>query len=136
MGPFEPQTFSRRMYEILVLSALSESAKHGYRIARDLRRDSQGLFVLKHGTLYPILGRLERRGLVLGEWLSEGRRRKVYSLTAAGRRYIVEQADRMQKVVDYLVACADSSRYAGLKPVRAHRSLQQTTAARTAPGAH
>jgi DNA-binding PadR family transcriptional regulator len=47
------------------------------------------------GSLYPALYRLEERGLVKADWRDtpKGRRAKVYSLTAAGRRQLAEQRD-------------------------------------------
>ena len=61
---FDVQGFARDVHELLVLTTLREQSKHGYQIALDVEADSNGLFQFKHGTLYPILHRLEGEGLV------------------------------------------------------------------------
>ena len=62
---------------------------------------SNGLFRFRHGTLYPILHRLEADGLVRGDWSREGggRKRKEYVLTAKGRRHLAGEADRMEEIM-------------------------------------
>jgi len=98
---FDAQTFPKRVYQMLVLGSLAAGPKHGYQIALDVEERSAGWFVLQHGTLYPILHRLEGDGLVRGEWSGgEGvRRRKVYRLTAAGRDELVKGAEWVHRVM-------------------------------------
>ena len=101
---FDVQGFARDINELLVLSTLREEAKHGYQIALDVESDSNGLFRFKHGTLYPILHRLEGGGLIKGSWSGGGgRRRKVYSLTAAGVRHLTGETSRVQEIVSRLM---------------------------------
>ncbi|MGD8282240.1 MAG: helix-turn-helix transcriptional regulator, partial [Gemmatimonadota bacterium] len=62
------------------------------------------LFRFKHGTLYPILHRLDAEGLIKGSWAKgEGRRKKVYSLTAAGRRHLSGGTSRVQEITSGLL---------------------------------
>jgi len=73
---FDVQQFVRGIHELLVLSTLQSGEKHGYQIGLDVQTDSNGLFCFKHGTLYPILHRLEGNGadpghLVEGWWAKE-----------------------------------------------------------------
>ena len=71
----------------LLLASLEAGPRHGYAIMEALRAGSGGQFDLPTGTIYPALRRLERAGLVRGTWDEVGgRRRRVYELTAAGRR--------------------------------------------------
>ena len=71
--------------ETLVLSVLRGSPAHGYEVVAELRRRSSGEFDLPEGTVYPALHRLERQGLLASEWdVRDGRRRRVYRVTAAG----------------------------------------------------
>ena len=101
---FDVQGFARDINELLVLSALRDEAKHGYQIAVDVEEDSNGLFRFRHGTLYPILHRLEEQGLIRGAWSKEeGRRKKVYALTPAGRRHLTGETGRMQEIVSRLL---------------------------------
>ena len=73
----------------LLLASLDGGPRHGYAIMEALRAGSGGQFDLPTGTIYPALRRLERAGLVHGTWSEAGgRRRRVYELTAAGRRML------------------------------------------------
>ena len=72
--------------EMLVLSALERAPAHGYAILAALAQRSRGVFDLPEGTVYPALHRMEQAGLLQSKWNEvEGRRRRVYSLSAAGR---------------------------------------------------
>ena len=76
--------------ELLLLAAIQPGAAHGYAIAETLRTRSGGMFDLPEGTLYPALHRLERAGLLASRWSEvNGRRRRVYQLTAKGQRSLV-----------------------------------------------
>jgi len=102
---FDVQGFARDLNELLVLSALRDEKKHGYQIALDIEDESRGLVKFRHGTLYPILHRLESEGSLRGSWSrGEGRRRKIYGLTAAGRRRLTGGASRVEDVVGRLLA--------------------------------
>jgi PadR family transcriptional regulator PadR len=61
---------------------------YGYQILKELEHRSQGYFRFKEGTLYPALHRLEKAGLVSGQWqtLESGRQRRYYRLTPKGLR--------------------------------------------------
>ena len=82
------QSLSRSCNETLILSTLSSGPHHGYQLVLELEQQSGGTFRFKHGTLYPILHKLEKEGLISGDWLEEEskRKRKSYRLTAAGRQ--------------------------------------------------
>ena len=73
--------------DVLLLATLADGPRHGYAIKEALRDGSDGRFDLPTGTVYPALHRLERAGLIAGSWsVVDGRRRRSYRLTAAGRR--------------------------------------------------
>jgi PadR family transcriptional regulator PadR len=73
--------------DLLILAALDERPAHGYALVEALRGASGGVFTLPEGTIYPALHRLERSGLLTSRWSDEsGRRRRIYELTARGRR--------------------------------------------------
>jgi transcriptional regulator len=74
--------------ELLILKTLSRGrSMHGFAVLRWLHEATEGALLVEEGALYPALHRMERRGLIAGEWgVSEkGRRARYYSLTAAGR---------------------------------------------------
>lgn len=74
--------------DLLILRTLALAPLHGYGIGQRIEQTSDGVFRITLGALYPALNRLERTGLVKGEWsVTESHRRaRYYSLTAAGRR--------------------------------------------------
>ncbi|MFC1490686.1 PadR family transcriptional regulator [Candidatus Latescibacterota bacterium] len=78
--------------EALILSALSDGQRHGYQIALEIEEKSRGMFQFNHGTLYPILHKLEKIGYIRGNWKHpEGeRKRKYYTLTSSGKKYLKE----------------------------------------------
>lgn len=90
--PVEIQNLSRECHEVLILGLLESGAHHGYQLSLELEARSGGRFRLNHGTLYPILHKLEKEGLIRGDWLEEAtkRKRKSYDLTEAGRRRLAE----------------------------------------------
>ena len=73
--------------DLLLLAVLHRGGpQHGYAVIAGLREASDGQFDLPEGTVYPALHKLERDGLVQSEWSCEdGRKRRVYTLTGAGR---------------------------------------------------
>ena len=80
--------------ELLLLSVVSANPGHGYAIAEALRARSDAVIDLAEGTLYPALHRLERSGWIAGRWTEvNGRRRRIYRLTAKGRRALTHKRE-------------------------------------------
>jgi len=77
----------------LVLAILLEDRSYGYAILKRVRELSAGDVEWTDGMLYPLLHRLERLGYIRAEWgaSSEGRRRRYYEITNAGRTQLAEQ---------------------------------------------
>jgi PadR family transcriptional regulator, regulatory protein PadR len=76
--------------ELAVMGVLYHERHYGYSLVRVL--SESGSISLKEGTIYPILARLDRDGLVRGEWIEsdQGPPRKYYGLTAPGRQLFDE----------------------------------------------
>jgi DNA-binding PadR family transcriptional regulator len=72
--------------DALILAVISAEPLHGYAIIDELKRRSGGTLDLPEGTVYPALHRLEHSGFLSSAWSDGGRRRRVYELTARGRR--------------------------------------------------
>lgn len=72
---------------MLILKTLALEPMHGYGIGVRLEQISRGVFQVNAGSLFPALRRLERDGLIAGDWrvTENNRRAKFYSLTAQGR---------------------------------------------------
>ena len=76
----------------MLLASLETGPRHGYAIMEMLRAGSDGQVDLPTGTIYPALRRLERAGLLAGAWdEAGGRRRRLYSLTPAGRQALAAE---------------------------------------------
>src|SRR5229473_7298644 len=79
--------------EMVVLALVEKRARHGYEIAKLIGSQSDSLLQFHVASLYPMLYRLERKGLVEGRWLEKAgeRRRRFYKLTPAGRKTLAQQ---------------------------------------------
>ncbi len=78
--------------DLLVLAVLAQGPRHGYGVIEELRTRSGQAFDLAEGTVYPVLHRLQRGGLLTSEWSEvAGRRRRTYRLTESGRAALAEQ---------------------------------------------
>jgi transcriptional regulator len=73
--------------DMLILKTLALEPLHGYGIGTRLTQMSQGVFNVNAGSLFPALRRLERDGLIAGDWRTSenNRRAKYYALTSSGR---------------------------------------------------
>jgi len=83
--------------EMLILEVVSHGPSYGYEITRTVLARSAGHFEPKECSLYPALHRLERQKLLDSYWTEhEGRRRKYYKLTAAGRKALAARRNEWQ----------------------------------------
>jgi DNA-binding PadR family transcriptional regulator len=75
----------RGRLDAMILAAVERGPLHGYAVIAALEAVSGGRLQVATGTVYPALRRLERCGLLRGEWdVVGGRRRRTYRLTDAG----------------------------------------------------
>jgi PadR family transcriptional regulator PadR len=79
--------------ELLILSLLEAGPRHGYDIGKRIEQRSRGKLNLRIASLYPMLVRLESRGLIKGRWQERPgeRRRRFYRLTAEGRKMLARE---------------------------------------------
>jgi PadR family transcriptional regulator PadR len=77
--------------ELAILSVLEGGSLHGYEIAHRIERQTRGTLRFTLASLYPLLYRMENKGLVRGAWevSGNGRRRRCYRLTAAGKKKLL-----------------------------------------------
>ena len=87
----------------LLLCLIEQQPMYGYQIVKVLEARSQGYFKFKEGTLYPALYRLEKSGLITGQWqmLPNGRQRRYYYITDKGRSKLAAEKVQWQ---DFLTA--------------------------------
>ena len=92
---------SKGSAELLVLTLLEARPRHGYEIGKLIEDRSKGQIRFRIGSLYPILVRLEDRGLIAGRWLEKPneRRRRLYRLTPAGRKVLKHQRSAWDEFV-------------------------------------
>lgn len=85
--------------ELLILALLEAQPRHGYDIGKLIEARSGGRLSFRIGSLYPVLLRLEDRGLITGKWLEKTgeRRRRFYRLTAAGRDVLASQRNAWEE---------------------------------------
>jgi transcriptional regulator len=85
---FDRSAMATERIDLLILKALALAPLHGYGVGQRIEQMSGGVFRITLGALYPALQRLERQGLVKGDWSvsDHNRRARYYTLTPAGRR--------------------------------------------------
>jgi transcriptional regulator len=83
-------SIKRGSAELAILSVLSGGPLHGYEIAKRIERQTGGVLRFDLASLYPLLYRFEKRRWVKASWdvAPNGRRRRCYRLTAAGKRQL------------------------------------------------
>ena len=130
---------------LFILASLAMGELHGYGIAQDAEALSEGRVRLTAGTLYGALNRLADDGLVTQsrEDVVDGRRRRYYRLTAAGKAALAEETARMQSIASALQTSAPpgsrgwhEGAMAGLVPARlpeGHRANATVTTCSTWP---
>jgi len=86
--------------DMLILRTLLFGPLHGHNIAHSIQQTSEEVLRVDHGSLYPALQRLERRGWVRAEWgTSENNRRaRYYNLTKAGRKQLLEETSKWERL--------------------------------------
>jgi transcriptional regulator len=86
----KPTELLKGTLDLLILKTLELEPRHGVAVADRIAQITKGTFVVRPGSLFPALHRLERDGFITGAWgeTPEGRRAKVYTLSPAGRKQL------------------------------------------------
>lgn len=88
--------------DMLILQTLVLGPAHGHEIAKHIQRTTDDVLQVEHGSLYPALHRLERKGWVSAKWESPrgGKREyKYYRLTAAGKKQLTAEHSKWRRLV-------------------------------------
>lgn len=103
--------------DLLILQTLQWGPQHGYGITRAIRANSNQLFQVETGSLYPALHRLERQGWIAAEWkTSENQQRvRVYRLTARGKKQLLRQRSRWEQFADAIAGILNPAHKAGVR---------------------
>lgn len=88
--------------DMLILRTLLFGQKHGHSISRSIEQTSRDVLKVDHGSLYPALQRLERRGWITANWgTSENNRRaRYYRLTPLGRKHLTAETSKWQRLTE------------------------------------
>jgi PadR family transcriptional regulator PadR len=92
--------------DLIVLQLLRAEPTNGYDLTLRIQAISRDVLSVNAGSLYPALYRLEAKGLIAAEWeeTENGRKAKVYSVTASGRKALAEQRESWQRFAGALDA--------------------------------
>jgi transcriptional regulator len=97
--------------DLLVLKALLPGERHGLGIARRIEQVTKGAFVVKPGSLFPALHRMEEAGWLSSFWgeSENNRRAKYYRLTKAGRQQLKAETDEWGRISLAIAAALESA---------------------------
>jgi PadR family transcriptional regulator, regulatory protein PadR len=86
--------------EPLVLSLLSKGESYGYAIIQEIKKRSDGHLQWTDGMLYPVLHRMEHKGLIKSHWvkIENGRKRKYYAIKEDGKKARKKHREHWLKV--------------------------------------
>ena len=105
MSPRSPSLLQGTL-DLIVLQLLRAEPTNGYELAQRIQAISRDVLNINAGSLYPALYRLEARDLISARWEESrtGRRVKVYSVTAAGRRQLADHREEWTRFAGALAA--------------------------------
>lgn len=97
---------------LIILSLLSRRAMYGYEIAATVKEETDGVLEWKAGSLYPSLHKLEKGGMIRGEWEgeSDSRQRKYYHVTEAGRNALSDKEDSWSQLSKAITQLMEKSK--------------------------
>jgi PadR family transcriptional regulator PadR len=97
--------------DMIILRTLLFGPMHGHAIATSIEKTSENVLQVDHGSLYPALHRLLRRGWIASAWgvSQNNRRAKYYRLTAAGRKQLVVETTKWERLVRAIARIAQAS---------------------------
>src|ERR1700675_3148052 len=88
--------------DMLILRTLLFGPAHGHQIAKHIQRTTDDVLQVEHGSLYPALHRMERKGWIAAKWEMAGkdlkREFKYYRLTAAGKRQLMAEESKWKQL--------------------------------------
>ena len=97
--------------DLLIFKALAPGQMHGLGISRRIEQVTRGTFVVKPGSLFPALHRMEEAAWLVSSWgeSENNRRAKFYRLTAAGRRQFETETKEWRRISVAIAAALDAS---------------------------
>jgi transcriptional regulator len=90
---------------LMVLQTLNAlGPQHGYGIARRIEQTSENLLSINHGTLYPVLLKLEQEGAIASEWgvSDNNRRARFYRITRTGKKQLASEVNEWSQATEIM----------------------------------
>src|SRR6476660_9973293 len=87
--------------DMLILRTLLYGPAHGHQIGKHIQRTTNEFLQMQHGSLYPALHRLERRGWIVSKWETapdRNREFKYYRLTTAGKGQLLAEESKWKQL--------------------------------------
>ena len=109
----KPTDLVQGTLDLLILKVVALEPMHGWAIAHRIQKMSRDILQVGQSALYPALHKLEQQGWIEAEWkISEtNRRAKYYTLTAAGRKALTEEAanwERLSAAISSIIRTSES----------------------------
>jgi transcriptional regulator len=97
--------------DLLILRTLLFGPMHGHGIAHSIESATEDVLKIDHGSLYPALHRLTRRGWITSAWglSANNRRAKYYRLTSSGRKQLTIETSKWEKLSEAIARVLDSA---------------------------
>ena len=97
--------------DLLIMRTLNLRAMHGSAIADRIAQVTNGAFLVKAGSLFPALHRMEQEGWIQGDWVesAEGRRVRSYTLTRSGRRQLAAEKENWTRIAQAMSQVLESA---------------------------
>jgi PadR family transcriptional regulator len=110
MPPSSKTSLLQGTLDLLILKVLTLEPMHGLGISRRIAQVTGGTFLVKPGSLFPALHRLEEAGWLTSSWgeSENSRRAKFYRLTKAGRRQLKEETDQWARIAAAMASALDT----------------------------
>lgn len=92
--------------DMIILQTLRWGPQHGYAVAQMIRARSSNTLQVETGSLYPALHRLAKQGWITADWdtSENGQRVRVYRLTAAGRKHLLAERSKWERMAEAIAA--------------------------------
>ncbi|HYV73339.1 MAG TPA: PadR family transcriptional regulator [Candidatus Binatia bacterium] len=103
MAPEKRTELLQGTLDMLILRTLQLGRAHGHEIAKHIQRTSDEVLQVEHGSLYPALHRLERKGWLSSRWETakdRNREFKYYRLTAAGKKQLLAEESKWKQLAE------------------------------------
>ena len=107
----KPNDLVQGTLDLLILKSVALGQMHGLGISRRIEQITRGTFLVKPGSLFPALHRMEEQGWISSSWgeSENNRKARFYQLTRAGRRHLENEARQWTRISSAIGWALESS---------------------------